>query len=229
MARRVSGAALHAARLILKHYRLTVKREWKEKQPKLEADERCLAIAIDYASGIIHVVNLRPELRYWQQRMSDGTAEPSGIAAFLRNVAETFEKLPRPEHRDDITESVLPQPAGAKWVTPKHRLSRPAIEATRAIFTYYEVRPREDSKVFHADQDGGHIGSIIDTSIHAFRVLKLIPVVREQYRKVVEGKLTAEEVARFLLYLGVQLDRIPSYRARDEETKLIEEPKIVTA
>jgi hypothetical protein len=42
-----------------------------------------------------------------------------------------------------------------------------------------------------------------------------------QQRLLLEGKLTAQRVAEFLLYVGLELERLPNYENREEEVKLL--------
>lgn len=103
---RISAAALHAARAILQLYDVSVKPEGSVKN--LRADERCLAILIDITSNVYRAAQLRPELRYWQQRMLAGNATASDIGKFLRKVGVELEYLPNYQEREEEVKMVLP-------------------------------------------------------------------------------------------------------------------------
>jgi hypothetical protein len=103
---RISAASLHAARAILQLYDLVVKPDGNVKN--LRADERCLAILIDITSNVYRAAQLRPELKYWQQRLAAGTATANDIAKFLRKIGVELEYLPNYQDREEEVKMVLP-------------------------------------------------------------------------------------------------------------------------
>lgn len=100
---RISAAALEAARAVLQLYDLTVRAEDARALglPHLRADLRCLAILIDVTTNVFHAAQIRPELRYWQRRMAEGSATASDIQRFLRKLGVELEYLPNYAERDD--------------------------------------------------------------------------------------------------------------------------------
>jgi hypothetical protein len=76
--------------------------------PNLRADERCLAILIDVTTNVYRVAQLRPEFRYWQERMQNGSATAEDIVKFLRKAGVELNYLPSYEHRDEEVKVILP-------------------------------------------------------------------------------------------------------------------------
>jgi hypothetical protein len=103
---RISAAALHAARAMLQCFDIQVKPDAGIRS--LRADERCLAILIDITSNVYRAAQLRPELRYWQQRLQSGTATATDVSRFLRKVGIELEYLPNYENREEEVKVVLP-------------------------------------------------------------------------------------------------------------------------
>lgn len=100
---RISAAALEAARAILQLYDVSVREEDARAVglPHLRADLRCMAILIDVTTNVFHASQIRPELRYWQRRMTEGSATATDIQRFLRKLGVELEYLPNYAERED--------------------------------------------------------------------------------------------------------------------------------
>jgi hypothetical protein len=103
---RISAASLHAARTVMQCFDITVKPDTGV--PNLRADVRCLAILIDITTNVYRAAQLRPELRYWQERLRAGTATATDINKFLRKIGIELEYLPNYEDREEEVKVVLP-------------------------------------------------------------------------------------------------------------------------
>jgi len=184
------------------------------------ADERCLAILIDYATNIFEVCKLRPELRYWQERIFHGTATAPQIAAFYRKMIEAFERVPK--FSDDETRlltTTLEAPVQFQSRPMTHRLSKPALEAARFIFHYYRVTPRRG----RADDqiDRLRIAKLIDVSIEWTRAARANELVKQADKLLKAGQATEDDIKFCFRRVGVLLETIPNYSEREEETKIL--------
>jgi len=104
-AHRISAAALHAARAILQLYDISVKPDASVNN--LRPDERCLAVLIDITTNVYRASQMRPKLRWYQDRMRAGKATPTEIGRFLRELGGELEYLPNYQSREEEVKCVL--------------------------------------------------------------------------------------------------------------------------
>lgn len=230
----ISAPSWHAAHVVLKHFTLEVRPKALERIPKLQADARCVAIFIDFGTQIFNVVKLRPELMYWQKRMTAGTITALNVVSFLRRLESELDKLPKlkdapvsfvwdePIKQQWNQENIAAQSGylDSSWRSGKHTISQPAVEATKQIYAHYAVTCKKPD--FTPEEEAARMGLLIDVCTDVFRCVQAYPVIRERRMQIEDGKLTREEVANFLKNLGIQLEHLPNYEERQEEVKLIE-------
>jgi hypothetical protein len=103
---RISAAAWHAANTLLQFYDVQLKPGVSMRGMK--ADARCLAIVIDLCTNVYRASQLRPEFRYWQERMLSGTATAADIGKFFRKAGVELGYLPTYEEKDEEVKVILP-------------------------------------------------------------------------------------------------------------------------
>ncbi len=237
MAHRTSAAALHAARTVLREYDIAIRPD--RQMPNQAADEKCLAIVIDLTTNAYRVCGVRPELRYWQDRMHAGTATPQQIGGFFNAVLEAFESVPvfrdseqgktepleppRSLGGQPIPRSSVPRGFFAK--PPTLRISRFAADASGMVFHHYVVTPKK-AKFARAEDgdvpDRTRVAALIDMGLGLARAMsEALPPLKRCKRDLRDGKATATDVARCLRHVGVVLEYLPNYENREEEVKLL--------
>jgi hypothetical protein len=227
MAHRTSPAALHAARVILRQYDITVRPADQLVSGaihNLRADEAHLSILIDMTSNAFRVGAMRPELGYWQSRLYDRTATAPQIGNFIRKLIEALESVPQAANAEDVAglDRFLSQlPVGVVGRPSQCMISRASTEAARYCLHYYDFRAKKPA----AFTDGAHermeIAKLIEISLglrHALKALPLLRLVEPQFR---DGKLTEAEIARCFREVGVHLEMMPNYEDRREQSKLL--------
>jgi len=231
MAHRTSAPALRAARVVLKSYSLTVKPPQalpSGRLEKLEADERCVAILIDYATNIFKIAELRPELRYWQKRIFDGSATAPGIATYFKRVLEAFSYLPKEDvQKSTVTletpttfkNTMVPKEFGGRTFT--HTLSKMSLEASRFIFYYYYVQALRERFGDNESVHRNNVAKLIDVTLETHRMLKALPMLEHWYNKLKAGEATAEEIKTCLRDVGIFFAFMPNYGNPEEELKLL--------
>ena len=188
----------------------------------LTCSERHVATLIDHATNVFRVSSLRPELHYWQRQLTAGSATPPQIAAFLGKMLAELESVPRRDPREEQQMVTFAQPIkfAGKGLRPERRpLSKAAVEAARVLFYYYDMRPRGRST--GTDADRLHAAELIDATLGLSRVMCLESVLREKKAELMAGKLTEESVRTLMRSAGVYLDKMPTYKAGEEELKLL--------
>jgi hypothetical protein len=230
MARLVSAAALFAARELRAAFDFTIRlaADLPGGQAAVPAaDDRCVAILIDEATQVADILRLRPELRYWQGRLFDGTAEKSApqLGAFIQKAIDAFSRVPRfkPEERRSTITMESPQEFEMKPQVLE--ISKASMEASRFLFHYYHIRPKRTRVVTTADDDfldRVAVSKIVEVSLGLFRAQKAVPLLIETKVLFSQGKLTLENLKRRFRALGILLEALPNYEHRDEEVKLLD-------
>jgi len=228
MAHRVTAASLHAARVILKAYTLTVKPP--ERVPvgyiaKLTNSENHVATMIDMVSGIYRIAPIRSEVWHWQQKLRFHNAPPAQLAQFLRSFLEVVDMMPhaKAEELPVIEEPIIltrkeqgsiPQPVPFR--VGKRIVERPAIEAAVALFQFYDIAPR------------GQRPTSLEFVAYEISLALNIPAVyaAARYAKrcldgLKAGTITESTVADEFREMGVYLVRLPTYQENLEESKLL--------
>jgi len=225
MSHRTSAAALHAARVVLKGFHLTPRPAEDlpgGSIPGLKGEAVYLAVILDYATNIFELVKHRPELRYWITLMKAGNATAPQIAGYLKRLADAFDTMPKfsRTERPLVTSLQSPREFGGRHVVSQ--LSKPALEAARFVFYYYDVRPRNgtppDEKL-----DRLRVAVLVEVSMSLSRTLAVEPAIRQHLADLKAGRLTPLDVKKILRALGVLLEYLPNYFGdyREEELKLL--------
>ena len=224
MAHLTSAAALHCAREIIKAYAMEPRPP--EELPsgrldKLTAGERHVATLIDVATNAHEVVRLRPELHYWQRRLSAGTATAPQLASYLTKVLDALALVPRravDEAPVRSTFATYPQ-ANQRLFQRVREIPKFALEATRVLFFYYRMEPRGR----RADDglDRIHVAGVVSLCLALSRVMDIEADIRRTRDALLAGTVSEEDVARFLRNAGVAFDRLPGYEHREEEVKIL--------
>lgn len=222
MAHRVSAASLHAARIVLKNYTLVVKPP--ESLPsgrldKLEPNEKCVAILIDYATNIFQVVLLRPELRYWQKRLWARTATAPQLMGYFQKLITALEMVP--QDTDLKTTITLESPAEFGGKPVMHTISKAAKEASRFIFYYYEVTSKRKELVEEESLFRINVAKLIDICLEIERAMKALPLLKHWREELKAGRATEVEIRRCFREAGVFLTYMPNFGSTEEETKLL--------
>ena len=219
---RSSAAALRAARVVLERYDLAVRPPESLVSgaiPNLTGGEACLAIIIDHATNVFHLALIRPELRYWQERLFGETATASQIAGFLQRVIEAFDLIPKRRDGEQALTARLDLPPEFRSKPVVQEVSKAATEASRFIFHYYHVSPKDGAPDEPVDRR--NVAALVESSIGVSRALAALPMVAETQAELRAGRATEGSIKRCLRQLGVALAYLPAYEERDEEVKLL--------
>ena len=206
-------------------YDMTVKPPESLKTGRLDGltnSERHVATLIDNATNVFRVASLRPELHYWQRRLSAGTAEPPQLVAFLSKVLAELESVPRrtPQEEQQMVTFKMPNGFADKGMRPEKRaLSKFAVEASRVLFYYYRMRPKTTSAGDVADRIC--VAEMVDATLGLHRVMGIEPVLREKKAALILGKLTEESVRKLMRAAGIYFDKMPTYTSGEDELKLL--------
>ena len=222
MAHRVSAAALHSAVTLKKSFSFMVRPP--EELPSgrvagLDDSEKCIAIIVDYATNIFELAVLRPELRYWQERLFAGTATAPQIGNFCQKVLDAYAKIPQARHGDKMTVTAFETPPQFMSRPVAVELSKAALEAARFLFHYYAVTPKRGEA--DPDVDRLRVAKIVESCIEISRAIKALPSVEAAQARLRSGQITVEEVKKVLRELGVLLEYLPGYENKEEELKLL--------
>ena len=132
-----SAPALRCARVVMGEYDMAVRPPAELKSGRLDgltSSERHVATLIDTATNVFRVAALRPEIHYWQRRLTAGTATPPQIVAFLSKVLTELESVPRrtPQEQQEMTTFAMPNGFAGAGMKPLRRpLAKFAVEASR--------------------------------------------------------------------------------------------------
>ena len=223
MSHLISAPALDAAGNILKKYDITVRPP--EELPsgrvdKLEANERCAAILIDYATNVFEVSKLRPELRYWQERLFAGTATAPQLGGYLQRLIDAFGKVPKRGAQEAPVMITIASPAEFRARPEVLELSKAATEAARFLYHYYRVTPK--SGMPDEALDRVRVAKIAESSLGLSRALRMLPVIVSIKENLRAGKATVDDVKRALRKTGILFEFLPGFECRDEEQKILQ-------
>jgi hypothetical protein len=209
----------------MKEYAMTVKPPDTLRTGRLDgltASERHVATLIDNATNVFRVASLRPELHYWQRRLTAGTAVASQIAAFMSKMLTELQRVPRRASDEEAMAITFAMPAGfnGTGLRPERRLmSKFAVEASRVLFYYYAMTPLSGSP--GPDADRIHVAELVDAVLGLARVMDLEPVLCGKKDALIAGKLTENEVCALMRSAGVCFDKMPTYKDNEESLKLL--------
>lgn len=222
MPHRSSASALYAARAVLKENSIAVRPP--ERLPfgarpvgGLQANEFHLSVIIDRVTNAYRIADLRPELSFWQQRLTARIAEPSQLCIFLKKLIEAIEYVPRypPEERTPMAASHLP--TGGGWGS--FRLSKASIDATGYIWQFYEVT--QLTKQLPDDLHKLAVAKMIEVGLGIYKALAVLPKLRQVLSLLAQGALTEEEIQKYFMVVGILLEAMPNFENREEQTKLL--------
>ena len=222
MAHLISAAALEAAGNLRKRFDLTVKSQDElssGRVPSIQNDERCLAIVIDYATNVFEVAKLRPELRYWQERLHAGTATAPKIAGYLQRMIEAFDKIPQFAPQEGRVTTTLMSPAEFKARPEICELTKASLEAARFVFHYYHVRAKNGAT--DEELNRVRVAKLVETSMGLSRAMRAYGLAQRAKEKLALGRSTLDDVKAQFRELGVILEYLPNYENREEECKLL--------
>jgi hypothetical protein len=226
MARRTSAAALHAARVILHRYDIAL-HPTNAPIAGMLANEKHLAVLIDYTTQAYEVALVRPELRYWHIRMRDGTATAPQLAQYMRRMVEALDKIP-----GDVAPGLMVQgdtPAGSdtvKWLSARPRrpqliLHEYAIKTARAINWYYVVTPKVAPLIADEELEFLHLAKLVEISVGLSQALKARPLLRDAEIRMRQGQMTEDECSDCLRGVGVYFEQMPHFEDMRDETLLL--------
>ena len=229
MARLVSAASLFTARELRSVFDFTVRpvEDLPARQAAVPAaDDRCVAILIDEATQVADVSRLRPELRYWQGRLFDGTAERSApqLGMFIQKALDSFSRIPQFRAEEHRITTTLASPPEFEMRPKVMELSKAALEASRFLFHYYRIAPKKVRVIETPDDDYLNrvsVARIVEVSLGLFRAQKAVPLLAETKALFGRGALTLEDIKRRFRALGILLESLPNYENREEEVKLL--------
>lgn len=222
MSKRTSAAAVHAAKILMEHFNFSARPPEEVKSGRVDgilADIRCIAIVVDYATSAFEVANLRPELRYWQERLTERTATPSQLAAFLQKSIEAFDRLPKNGPCEPEVTVTLSTPREFRSAPTTVELSKAAREASRYLFNYYAIVPKRrepDEKL-----DRVRLATLAESALGIARASRAYPLMVDTKNAMRLGKLTEKEIRSKFRTLGILLEYLPNYENREEEVKLL--------
>lgn len=222
MAHRSSASALHTARVILKDYVLEVKPVEvlpSGRIPILLNTEGHVSVIIDYATNAFKLAELRPELKYWQRHLRVKDASAGQIANFLRKMLTVFEMIPQDgsDHTPVLSKFIIPTEFNTGNVVKQ--LSKAARETSRFIFFYYYVKPKQGIQDEAIDKH--NIARLAEVSLGLPRTLKLIPIIKNQLKRLTDETASEIEVRKCMREVGVIMEYLPNYGSQEEETKLL--------
>jgi len=217
-----SAAALHVARVLLYNYEFTLIPEADlrcAKIPNLEANERCIAIIVDYVTNVFEVAALRPELKYWQYRLFSSTPDAhlaQQVTMFLQRMIAAFEKVPQYAQEEKKLYAAFAAPEQFVEAAGVQQISRAAIQAQRAVMQYFTLR-----QIGGFSTDPDRVATVVDAALEITRALRALPVARQCLEGLQENRLTLSQVKAKFRAIGVWLEYLSCYEDRNEELKLL--------
>lgn len=223
MAHRTSAPAAHTAKLVMERYDLEVRPPEtlaSGRIDKLQASLAHVATVIDLATNIFHVAMLRPELRYWQERLGTDTATAPQIATFFQKVLDAISLIPRHVQSERTLTTTLESPAEFRSNQPLvHQLSRVGTEGARTLLHYYVVTPK--TGLPDPTLDTVRLAKMIDIGIGWTRAAQVEPILTHARNELKEGRSSQKDIVRYLRNVGILLEYLPGYEERAEELKLL--------
>jgi len=226
MAHRTSAAALTAARLVMDHYQFTVRPPetlTSGRIDNIQANEKCIAILIDYATNIFKIAELRPEFNHWQESLW-GDPKPGQIIGFMDKLIAAFGFLPQDDENKIVV--VLKAPPQFGMTPERHVLSKLSREASRFLFHYYMLWPKKDDpgEAFHRVDETLHrinVAKLIDVCLETKRLREALPLLTFWRDRLRQGTATVEDIKSCFRQVGIYLTYLPSYVEAGEELKLL--------
>lgn len=220
-----SAPALRCTRVVMKAYALEVRPPESLGTGRLDGltnSERHVATLIDNATNVFRVVSLRPELHYWQRRLTAGTATAPHLVAFLKKMLVDLSSIPRrtPQEEQQMVTFALPNGFAGAGLRPERRaLSKAAVEASRVLHYYYDMTP--SGRAQDAELDRLHVAELVDATLGLSRVLALEDTLTAKKGDLMAGRMTEQDVRKLMRGVGVCFDKMPSYAEAGEETKIL--------
>lgn len=241
MAHRSSSAALHAARVILDHYNVSViPRERLRANvsaiPNLQATDAYMSVLIDYTTNAFEVVNLRPELKHWQKQLHEGEPTPGQLLMYLQHLIERMERVPKDkpvEERETFTPDALPTGPRITFASEQVRLkaaqsaaktkisiSSAAKQATVYLFAFYAFAAKKKT-FFNETAMQMDVAKTIEVCLGLTKAMPALPLAKTCAQELRGGRLTLAQIKSYFRELGVLLEYLPNFQGHEEETKLL--------
>lgn len=167
---------------------------------------------------VYELAKLRPELRHWQLRMTQGNATAPQISQFLKKCLDTMALVPL--EAPAIERKIVSADAPTWGAWSRMPLTAASLEAARRLFHYYfvtiisgDVLPENLHRVA--------VAKIIDVSLGLAKAMKAAPRVQTCLDSLKRGNITPEDVQKYLRTIGILLECLPNYEEREDEVKLL--------
>lgn len=224
----ISAASLVAARNVQRFFNFTVlapeEMHGSRELVGLKADDRCIAILIDYATNVHEVTELRPELRHWQEVLHTSSAHDKAgqIAQFLQKVIDKFGMVPQYTKQDELVSATFETPPQFQSRNVTYGLSKASLEAVRFLVNYYQIVSKNgNGNGSFSDQDRIKLAKVIESGLGLSQAAKALPLARYAKERMRCGQADVREVRKHFREIGVLMEHLPNYENREEEVKLI--------
>jgi len=232
MAHRSSPSGLHAAREVLRLYNVTVKRmeDVPGMPPGVLANEVHLSILIDKATNAHLVCAIRPEIRYWQNRLTARTATSRDIDFFLKRVIETLEMVPEYQKNEEPLGYMAVRPVADEYTAGEEIRQQPwrwaivskgAYDAMRCLRYWYILVPKNAPLFDGAEQEQVLLAKLIDNSVRISKPVSNLQAIRECRALLLKGDITELDLRKAIRTLGCMFDQVPHYDDLREESMLL--------
>lgn len=231
MAHRSSASALHAAREVLRNYRVTVKPAGTPGVPNgLRADDAHLSIIIDKASNAHEVCKIREEIRFWQKRLTARNAKARDIDYFFVRLIEKLQLVPDYMPNDQHVQYLAMKPAtgqyevteavaGEEWRMVD--ITKAAVEAARYVLACYDLEPIEERLYADPDEEKILLARLLEVSMAIVLPVSQLPLIRKGLARLRKGDINELDLRKLLRDVGVAFDQVPHYEDLREETMLL--------
>jgi hypothetical protein len=223
--RKVSAAALQAARDVLREYALEIRPEYAGKA--MTNTEGHVAIVIDYATGVYKIAELRPELAYWQKQILAKTATAPQLIGFLKRLLETLGQIPRYGRNEELVQVAMRLPREwAMVIGPQTQvITKAALEAARYLMHYYIITPLAlpssgGNGVASARIDSVQVARLVNLNLGVSHALQAIPLAEAYLQRLNNGKADQKEIKFCFRDLDIYLSVLPAW-SRTEEVMLL--------
>jgi hypothetical protein len=227
MSVRTSSAALHAARVLFRHYRFTVRPAEQvpvNRYDRLQATDIHVAILIDGITNVSGIALLRPKITYWQQIMDTGVNDAhtaSQITYFVHELIEALERVPRFPEEEKPPEVSISCPITVGAWTVKMKLTRAALDSMQTLYYYYDIQPIKAPAIPNEAVDRIHVAKLIDCCLNVGKALRALPMLRRGHAQLLRGQASAEDLIACLERIRFLFEFLPNYQDHRDEVKLL--------
>ena len=220
MARRVSAPALRTAIMLTQEYKFEVRPETGANG--MTGSVGHVAIVIDYATGVYKVVEMRPELHYWQHQLTARRAEAPQLAGYLKRLLEAFAQVPQygPKERPSVIPiNLLPEFRNI-GVVDELPATKNVEEMLRYLRHYYVITPVAE-RPYDPVADRVRIMQIAIPHLGLDHAMRAVPLAEFYLERMKQGQVTQREVRECFRRLGIMMEHMPNYWDRKEEMMLV--------